>query len=217
VARTVLLAGATGLVGGEILRGLVRDDDVAEVRVLVRRPLDRACSAAKVHELLTDFRDLDAHPDWFHADQVLCALGTTIRQAGTQEAFRRVDFDYPASIAGHARAQGARHCLLVSAAGANARSRVFYSRVKGELEDTVLAMGYDAVTIARPSFLLGPRKESRIGELVMTRVARLLPESLKPVGASRVAGALVAAARANKPGIEIIDNRALRRSPEAAA
>jgi uncharacterized protein YbjT (DUF2867 family) len=168
-----------------------------------------------VRELLTDFSDLDAHPDWFHADQVLCALGTTIRQAGTREAFRRVDFDYPASIARLARTQGARHFLLVSAAGADARSRVFYSRVKGELEDAVQAIGYEAVTIARPSFLLGPRKERRIGELVMTPVARLFPESLQPVSASRVAGALLVAARANKPGIEILDNRALRRSPEA--
>jgi len=139
--RKVLLAGATGLVGGEILRGLAGDDDVAEVRVLVRRQLDRAFDAPKVRELVADFDALDAHPEWFRVDQVFCALGTTIRRAGSQEAFRRVDFDYPLALARLARGQGARHFLLVSVVGADARSRVFYNRVKGELENAVRREG----------------------------------------------------------------------------
>jgi uncharacterized protein YbjT (DUF2867 family) len=207
--RIVLLAGATGLVGGEILRGLVGDDDVAEVRALVRRPLDRALAAPKVSELLADFDALDAHPEWFRVDQVLCALGTTIRRAGSQDAFRRVDFEYPAALARLAHTHGARHFLLVSSVGANARSRVFYSRVKGELEDAVRAAGYAAVTIARPSFLLGPREETRLGELLITPLAHLFPAAWKPVHARQVASALVHAARTGRPGVEILDNAAL--------
>ena len=209
--RKVLLAGATGLVGGEILRGLADDDDVSEVRVLVRRPLDRALVAPKVRELVADFDTLDAHPEWFRVDQLMCALGTTIRQAGSEAAFRRVDVDYPLALARLARAQAARHVLLVSVVGADARSRVFYNRVKGELENAVRALGYAALTIARPSFLLGPRKELRAGELVMKRIAYFFPAALKPVRAQQVASALVRAAREENPGVRILDNVALRR------
>jgi len=213
--RKVLLAGATGLVGGEILRGLADDDDVSEVRVLVRRPLDRALVAPKVRELVADFDTLDAHPEWFRVDQLMCALGTTIRQAGSEAAFRRVDVDYPLALARLAHAQGARHFLLVSVVGADARSRVFYNRVKGELEDAVRRVGYAALTIARPSFLLGPRKELRVGELVMKRLAYFFPAALKPVHARQVASALVRAAHDDKPGVLILDNVTLRREGAA--
>jgi uncharacterized protein YbjT (DUF2867 family) len=212
--RTVLLAGASGLIGSEILDRLVRDEDVLEVRVLVRRPLDRALVGRKVRELITSFDSLDAHPDWFRVDQVFSALGTTIRQAGSKDAFRRVDRDYPLALARLAHAQGARHFLLVSSAGADARSRVFYSRVKGETEDAVRGVGYESLTIARPSFLLGPRKELRLGEIVMKRLAHLLPASMKPVHSRKVASALVRAAREDKPGVFILDNVALRREGE---
>ena len=209
--RNVLLAGATGLIGSQILSELVRDDDVGEVRLLVRRPLDRALAGPKVREFVADFNALDAHPEWFRVDQVFCALGTTIRRAGSQAAFRRVDFDYPLALARLAHAQGARHFLLISAAGADARSRVFYNRVKGEVEDAVRRVGYAALTIARPSFLLGPRKELRVGEIVMKRLAYLFPAALKPVHTRQVASALVRAARDGKPGVFVLDNVSLRR------
>ena len=213
--RTVLLAGATGLIGSQILQGLVRDDDVVEVRLLLRRPLDRALVGPKVRELVVDYDALNAHPEWFRVDQIFSALGTTIRQAGSEEAFRRVDRDYPFVLAQLAHAQGARHFLLVSSAGADARSRLFYSRVKGEAEDAVRRVGYESLTIARPSFLLGPRKELRVGEIVMKRLAYLLPASMKPVQSRKVASALVRAAREDRPGVVILDNIALRRESEA--
>ena len=209
--RLVLVAGATGLVGGETVAGLAADPDVAEVRALVRRRLNGEARSPKVRELVADFDALDAHPEWFRVDQVVCALGTTIRKAGSREAFRRVDYDYPFAVARLAHAQGARHFLLVGAASADSRSRIFYSRVKGELEDAVRAVGFAALTIARPSVLLGPRDERRVGELVMKRVAYLFPAAWKPVHARQVAAALVRAARAGKPGVEILDNAALRR------
>ena len=209
--RSVLPAGATGLVGGELLRQLVQDDDVREVRALVRRPLPGGPPAPKVSEVVADFETLSANPEWFRVDQVFCALGTTIRHAGSQAAFRRVDLDYPAAIARLARSAGARHFLLVSSIGADARSRVFYSRVKGELEEVVRGLDFPALTIARPSVLLGPRKELRAGELVMKRLGFLLPAVLKPVEARQVAAGLVRAASVAAPGVEILDNVALRR------
>jgi uncharacterized protein YbjT (DUF2867 family) len=209
-----LIAGATGLVGCELLRELVRDDDVTEVRALVRRPLDRALVASKVRELAADFDALGAHPEWFRVDRVACALGTTIRKAGSRAAFRRVDFDYPLTIARLAHSQGARHFLLVSAAGADAHSRLFYSRIKGELEDALRKVGYAALTIARPSLLVGPRAEIRVGELMMKRLAYFFPAAWKPVEARQVASALARAARSEKPGVLILDNAALRREGE---
>ena len=215
--RRVLVVGATGLVGGEILDRLAADEGVAEVRALVRRSLDRWAPTSKVRELVADFDTLDAHPDWFRVDQVMCALGTTIRKAGSREAFRRVDFDFPFAVARLAHAQGARHFLLVSAVGADARSRIFYSRVKGELEDAVRAVGYTAVTIARPSVLIGARNELRVGELVMKRLGHLFPAAWKPVYARQVASALARAAREGKPGVTILDNAALRSEREVSA
>jgi uncharacterized protein YbjT (DUF2867 family) len=213
VKRKVLVLGATGLVGCEIVEGLVADESVAEVRALVRRSLERWAPTVKLRELIADFDTLDAHPEWFRVDQVFCALGTTIRKAGSREAFRRVDFDYAFAVARLAHAQGARHFLLVSAVGADARSRIFYSRVKGELEDAVRAVGYTSVTIARPSVLVGAREELRVGELVMKQLAPLFPAAWKPVQARQVASALVRAARAERPGVEILANAALRKEP----
>lgn len=211
--RHVLLAGATGLVGREILRLLAEDDGVSRVTALVRRPLPESARHVKVVEAVVDFDALDRHRDLFAVDEVACALGTTIRQAGSQAAFRRVDHDYPLRIAQLARAAGARHLLLVSALGADPASRVFYNRVKGEVEQAVLALGYPRVTIARPSLLMGDRAEVRMGEVIASRFAFLVPGRWKPVHARQVARALVQAAREDRPGVRIMDNAELRRHP----
>ncbi len=207
--QTVLLAGATGLVGGEILRLLSRDDRISEVRALVRRPLPVHQKGPRIRELRVDFDHLQDHPDWFKVDLVFSALGTTIAKAGSQAAFRRVDFEYPLAIAKAARTQGARHFLFVSALGANARSFFFYNRVKGELERAILALGYPSVTIARPSLLLGERHERRFGEELAKRFAWLLPSPWAGVDASQVAAALVRAAYEDRPGVQILDNKRL--------
>ena len=205
-----LLAGATGLVGRECLRLLACDDRVVEVRALVRRPLPLESTGLRVRECRTDFDQLHNHPDWFQVDRVFCALGTTIRQAGSQEAFHRVDYEYPLAIAKAARARGASHFLLVSSLGANARSGIFYNRVKGELEDAVQALGYPSVTIARPSLLLGERHEPRLGEELAKRVGWLAPSRWRPVNASQLASVLVRAAHTNAPGLQVLENAALR-------
>jgi uncharacterized protein YbjT (DUF2867 family) len=207
--RIALVAGATGLVGQECLRLLAKDAGVAEVRALVRRPLPPALKAPGVRECIIDFDRLDGHPDWFQVDWAFCALGTTLRQAGSQDAFRRVDFEYALGVAKAARAAGAKHFLLVSAVGADARSRIFYNRVKGELEEAVGRLGYPSLTIARPSLLLGDRSPPRLGEEIGKRLAWLFPPRWRPVRAGQVASALVRAAQADEPGVKILDNTAL--------
>jgi uncharacterized protein YbjT (DUF2867 family) len=210
-AKTVaLVLGATGLVGREILHLLADDETITEVRALVRRPLPAEDKRPGVQECIVDFDRLQARPEWFTADLVFSALGTTIGKAGSQEAFRRVDLEYPLAVAKAARAAGARHFLFVSALGADARSRFFYNRIKGELEEAILTLGYPSVTIARPSLLLGERNEHRFGEELAKRFAWLTPSPWRPVLASQVAAALVRAAREASPGIRVLENRQLR-------
>lgn len=210
----ILLAGGTGLVGAACLQCLAAEPGVAEVRALVRRPLPTGARLPRIIEVVTDFDRLEDSPALEGVQQVFCALGTTIRQAGSQAAFRLVDHDYPLRLARGALARGASHFLLVSAVGASAASRVFYNRVKGEVDAAILALGYRSVTIVRPSLLLGERAEFRLGEAVAARFSFLMPAGYKPVHATQVAAALVAAAREDRPGARIIENQELRLTPQ---
>jgi uncharacterized protein YbjT (DUF2867 family) len=192
--RRVLLAGATGLVGGAILRGLLADDTVASVHVLARRPLQTA--HPKLQAQVVDFAALPALPP---LDEAYLALGTTIRVAGSQAAFRAVDVDANLAVAGAARTAGARRLGLVSAMGADPRSRVFYNRVKGELEEALQALGFDGLVIARPSLLLGdravlgqpPRAGEHAGALLAGVLRPLIPARYRPIRAEDVARALL--------------------------
>ena len=205
-----LVAGATGLVGQALVRQLAGDSAWSEVRALVRRALPADLSGPTVVPVTVDYTRLDPPPAWAAADHVFCALGTTIRQAGSQEAFRQVDLEFPVALARGALARGARHFLLVSAIGAATESRVFYNRVKGEVEDTILGLGFRSVTVARPSLLLGPREVTRLGEQIAKLLGFLAPPRWKPVEATSVARALVEAARRDLPGIRVLENRELR-------
>lgn len=215
-----LLAGASGLVGQQALKQLLADERVGEVRALVRRDLSPAQLLGsrlaglpglnKLRICKADFDRLEAHADWFAVDWVFCGLGTTIKTAGSQAAFRRVDFDYPLQIAQLAKAQGAQRFLLVSALGANARSKVFYSRVKGELEDAVRSIGFEHVSVARPSFLAGERVEQRLGERIALKLGFLMPALYKPVRVEQVAMGLLDSARQGRAGWHVLDNIALR-------
>jgi uncharacterized protein YbjT (DUF2867 family) len=157
-----------------------------------------------------DFDRLDAHRDALVADQLICALGTTIKVAGSRERFRLVDRDYPLALARLGLEQGVRHFLLVSALGADAHSRVFYNRVKGELEDALAALPLRSLSIVRPSLLLGRRAEFRLGEQVLKRLAFLVPGKYGPVHARDVAAALVRLAKEDAPGRRIVESAELR-------
>lgn len=195
--RTALLAGATGLVGRELLQGLLRDPEVEAVHVLARR--DPAIVHPRLTLHLTDFASpLPALPA---LDEVYLALGTTIRVAGSQAAFRAVDYEANLAVAQAARAAGAKRLGLVSAMGADAHSRLFYNRVKGELEDALTPLGFDGIAIARPSFLAGNRESLgqpvRGGETLAVNVSRwlrpVIPANFRSVAAADVAAALLRA------------------------
>lgn len=208
--RSVMLLGATGLVGREILRLLRADPAVHRIVAPVRRPFDEPHDP-KVQIEVTDFDALQSRGDLFAVDQIFCALGTTIKQAGSQSAFRRVDLEYPLAAARLGADHGASHYLVVTAVGASASSRVFYNRVKGELEDGLRTLPYRSLTIARPSLLLGDRKEHRLAEELGKRVGWLAPGRYRPVAATAVALALVLAAREDRPGMRIIESEEIRR------
>jgi uncharacterized protein YbjT (DUF2867 family) len=192
--RTVALAGATGLVGRALLDGLLTDDTVEAVHVLARRDIGRSDGKLTAH--LVDFTALPPLPP---LDEVYLALGTTIKVAGSQAAFRAVDFDANLAVAKAALRAGARRAGLVSAMGADPESSVFYSQVKGELEEALSDLHFQGLVIARPSLLLGDRaalgQPARLGESIGEFVGRLLgpvvPRDYRPIEATRVAQALL--------------------------
>lgn len=191
------MAGASGLVGREILKGLLADDSVAAVHVLGRRP-----PSGPQHPKLTAHTvDFSALPPLPPVAEVYLALGTTIKVAGSQAAFRAVDFEANLAVARAAQAAGARRLGLVSAMGADSQSAIFYNRVKGELEQALDALRYEGLVIARPSFLAGDRESLgqpvRSGEKVALRVSQwlkpLIPSNLRSIAAADVANALLRA------------------------
>lgn len=206
--RRALLAGATGLVGRAMLPLLLRGH--ASVDLLLRRPVPALGADPRLRPHVVDFARLgDTVPA---VDDVFIALGTTIAVAGSEAAFRAVDFDAVVATARAARAAGATRLALVSALGADAGSRVFYNRVKGETEAAVAGLGYASVAIARPSLLLGDREAlgqpvRRLEALAM-RFSRplslLVPRAVRPIAAVDVAAALVAAAARGEPGVRIL-------------
>lgn len=206
----ILLAGATGLVGEAALRGALASARVEQVVAPTRRPLP---PHPKLVNPVVDFDALPADADWWRVDAVACALGTTIRDAGSQEAFRRVDHDYPLAIARHAHAHGAMAFALVSAMGADARSRIFYSRTKGEVEEALAGIGFTSLTLLRPGLLGGERRQHRGGERLALRVMGaldgVLPARYRVVPASRVADALLGAALEASPGTRVIRSEEL--------
>jgi uncharacterized protein YbjT (DUF2867 family) len=208
--RSVLLLGATGLVGRELLSLLLEDDDVSRVVVIARRA--SGARHTKLEERVVDLDKMQEHSDAFKVDQIFCALGTTIKVAGSQERFRVVDHDYPLSAARLGKEQGAKHYLLVSAMGANAKSRIFYNRVKGEVENDITALNYEATTIVRPSLLLGEREEVRTGERIAEKLAWLMPPKYKPNRASDVAAAMVELSKEQRRGVKVVESRELRLS-----
>lgn len=211
--RSALIAGASGLVGGECLRRLLATDAYTRVTVVTRRSLGAAAKHPTVREIVVDLARLDSVKAELRADHVFCALGTTIRKAGSREKFRLVDFEYPRRLAQLALANGARHFSLVSAVGASSHSGVFYSRVKGELEDALRAMGWPSLCLLRPSVIAGDRKESRPLERLSEMVLKFGPATYRPVAADRIAAAMVATALRESAGVTILESREI---PQAA-
>lgn len=172
----VLVLGATGLTGRLVVEKLLKRSGVLSVVVPVRRSL--GIDSPKLAEHVVDFETLESHAAIFKVDALICCLGTTIKKAGSQEAFRKVDYDYAYRAAKLAKAAGVNRLILMSAIGASSRSTVFYSRVKGELEDAVRGLGFNYLAIYHPSLLLGDRKEHRTGEALGMAVMPLANRAL---------------------------------------
>jgi uncharacterized protein YbjT (DUF2867 family) len=204
-ARVALVAGATGLVGREVLAALLADKAYATVHCVGRRAL--ALQHPKLVQHIVDFKALPALPK---VSDVFIALGTTIKVAGSQAAFRAVDFEAVVATALSARASGATKSGVVSAMGADAHSAIFYNRVKGEMEEALTRIGFDSLVIARPSMLAGHRETlgqpSRLGERIALAVSTvlkpLIPANYRSIQARDVALALIEAVKTAKPGVQ---------------
>lgn len=162
MSNIALIAGSTGLVGGHCLNLLLDDEFFDEVKVLTRRPL--GLIKHKLSEIVVDFDQLEDFRLQMEATHVFCALGTTIKKAGSQEAFRKVDYDYPLRLAQIVKSLGCRSFSVVTALGSNPNSPIFYNRVKGELESSLEKLGFESLQILQPSLLMGERNEDRFGE-----------------------------------------------------
>lgn len=207
----LLIAGATGLVGRCVLEQALADPRVGSLIAPTRRPLP---AHPKLENPVVDFDALPAPAGWWRVDAVVCALGTTLRQAGSREAFRRVDVDYVLAIAGHARDAGARSFALNSSLGADAASGNFYLRSKGEVEQRLRELDYPSLTLVRPSMIGGEREQRRPMEHLSMRllraVAPLIPRRYRVAEAEHIAAALIDAAVMAAPGCRVIESDALQ-------
>lgn len=204
----VLLTGATGLVGGHLLRMLLNAQDIKSIAAPTRRPLSDISGVFNPHDpQLTDALAQVVDP----VDIVFCCLGTTRREVGSKEAFVHADYTLVIDTALVGKKLGAQHMLVVSAMGANAHSPFFYNRVKGEMEEALIAQQWPRLTIARPSMLVGEREKKRAGETLLAPLFSLLPGNLKSIDARDVASALLAEALSPaQEGVRILSSSQLR-------
>lgn len=210
--KTALVAGATGLIGGQLLDLLLKDSYYEKVIAITRKRID--VENSKLHNVVIDFSQLQSVATNLKADDVYCCLGTTIKQAGSKEVFRKVDFEYPTELAKITKLNGAKQYLLVSALGADPSSGIFYNQVKGETELAINKAGFESVHIMRPSLLIGPRKEHRSGEeaakVFYKYLGFLIPKKYKGIESIKVARAMIALAKQNKAGYFIHESATLQ-------
>lgn len=210
--KTAVVAGATGLVGGELVRQLLESPRYARVIAVTRRAPE--ITHPKLTYEITDFRNPGMALHNITPDDVFCCLGTTMAKAGSREKFYEIDFVYPLELAKATLKLGARQYLLASALGADKDSAIYYNRVKGELEEAIKALGFESVHLFRPSLLLGPRQEKRIaedaGKLFSKVFGFLLPRKYKAVESHAVARAMIMEAGREQPGIHVHESSELQ-------
>jgi uncharacterized protein YbjT (DUF2867 family) len=198
----LMVVGATGLVGQQVVAQARADPRVSHVVALARRPM---APHDRLENVVVDFADLPREAEWWSVDGVVCAMGTTRAKTSSPEVYRQIDYGYPLAVARLARNHGATRFALTSSLGADARSRFAYPRLKGELEEALQGLGFPSLTIVRPSVLAGDRTERRFGErawLVALRLlAPLVPRRLRASPASAVAATLLDGAIAGPPGV----------------
>ena len=211
--RTALVIGASGLIGSILTRLLLDSEAYGGVTILVRRPID--LTHPKLNQEVINFDQPDAGK--VKGDDVFCCLGTTIKVAGSKEAFYKVDATYPYELARLARANGASQFLLVTSMGADPKAFIFYNRVKEEVEEKIATLNYDSYSIFRPSLLLGDRKEDRPGEKMAQSFSGILSalmvgplKKYKPVEARKVAAAMLKVALRRLKGQYVLESDQLQ-------
>jgi uncharacterized protein YbjT (DUF2867 family) len=214
--KKAILIGATGLTGSFVLKQLLEDTDYSEVIVLTRAPLNQ--THPKLKEIIVNFDELKNYATSIKGDTVFCCLGTTIKKAGSQEAFKKVDFEYPLEVAKIAKENGASAYLLITAIGSAKDSMIFYSRTKGEVEAAIEALQFDTLHILRPALILGDRKETRIGESIARATAPILDALMigplakyKSISAEKIAKAMIYYSKLNSKGVFVHENNELRK------
>jgi uncharacterized protein YbjT (DUF2867 family) len=211
----VCIAGSSGLVGGELLLILSHLDEVKTIQAISRSPLGKLPS--KVENLIMDFDRLENKAEALKADIFICCLGSTIKKAGSKEAFRKVDFEYVLKFAKVAEQVKAQKLIVISAMGADAESKVFYNRTKGEMEEALYDLDIPQIEIVRPSLILGNRKEKRTGEEIAQKLSPYLNplmigplKKYRPIEAKTIARAMAIAALNFAPGRFIYESDELK-------
>jgi uncharacterized protein YbjT (DUF2867 family) len=212
--KDVLVVGSTGLIGGLFLEMIKNNAAYPGVIALTRREIASVRDAANIAQRIVDFDRLETYRHELAATATFCALGTTMKKAGSKEKFRHVDLELPLRIAKIALDNHCRKFILISAIGSDPHSRIFYNQVKGELESEIRKLPFDSIHILRPSFLLGKRDEFRIGEVVgsvfMKPLSPLIPAKYRPVQARTVARRAIDLLGPDLPGVHVYEGAALK-------
>ncbi len=212
MVQNILILGSTGAIGKQLLFQAIKNDKIKHIIAFNRQKTN--IEHHKLQNVTVDYRKLmDKSHLFAEIDTVFCCLGTTMRQAGSKKAFRAVDYDLVVDAAIVAKQAGVRHFAVVSAAGANAQSAVFYNQTKGELEDKLKTMGFEYLSIFRPSLLLGQRSEVRLGEMVAQQIVPLFSwlmfgslKKYRPIHITNVAKAMLVNALKNEKGIDTFES-----------
>lgn len=205
--KHILLAGATGLTGELLLDRLLNEPTIERVLAPSRKPLaEHPHLDNPVGEPAVFLPQLSGP-----VDVAFCCLGTTIKQAGSEQVFRAVDHDMVVAFGKRAREMGARHLIVVSAIGADPKSSVFYTRVKGEMEQSLRAQGWPQLTLARPSVLIGERMEERPVEKIAATLSKLVPGKYHGIEACELARALWRLALEEDNGVRVVESDELRK------
>lgn len=205
--QTAVVIGATGLTGSHLVQQLLADDAFNAVRILVRKPV--ALQHPKLRVELVDFNNYEEYKTKLgKGDCIFCCIGTTNSQVkGDEIAYRKIDFDIPVNAARFGKEAGFQQFAIITAATANSKSRIFYNRLKGEVEEVIATFQYQSFHIFRPSFIMGERTEQRLGEkifrIIFQTIAKLLPAAWRPIDAATIATAMINSTKKGRPGMNL--------------
>lgn len=204
--RTAIVAGASGLIGKELVQELIKSDQYRLIYIISRKK-SRLVNE-KIRELVIDFETISQLKFDEPIDDVFCTLGTTMKQAGSREDFKKVDYEYIVALANLGKRTGASKFLVISAMGANPKSSVFYNQVKGMTEEALKSAGFKQLVILRPSLLLGDRQEMRIAErwsgFFMKALSFLIPDNYKAIQVEKVAHSMLKMALNSTETVSIV-------------